>query len=232
MGTLIRPKTNVAVQYIEAIARHGSKGVTLSERDIWHQFYASYKHQSSISPVYGFYTQQDTYDWWKCVFRRTFEHEQSVADEHIDAAFDDVYHNFEYGLLPGAKELLESIKRDDKCKVAAYSNTDERIHVKLAQLGINEHFDWVMTSGETGLEKPRLQGYLRMLTIAGIPDEPEQAVHIGDDYHADYDGAKRAGLNALLMGSNPNVPSYLQMKSLNDVHNYLYRHQLTHSKPK
>ena len=32
-----------------------------------------------------------------------------------------------------------------------------------------------------------------MLTIAGIPDESDQALHIGDDYKADFWGAKQAG---------------------------------------
>ena len=74
----------------------------------------------------------------------------------MDSAFDDVFHNFEYALLPGAVQLLQAIKRDN-CKVAAYTNTDERIHQKLEEMKIDKYFDWVMTSGETGLEKPRLQ---------------------------------------------------------------------------
>ena len=77
MGTLIKPKTNVARQYIETISRYGPAGA-YTEKDIWMRFYDSYRHQANISPVYGFYTQQDTYDWWRCVFHRTFE----AGDKH------------------------------------------------------------------------------------------------------------------------------------------------------
>ena len=70
---------------------------------------------------------------------------------------------------------------------------DERIHGKLKDLGISDQFDWVMTSAETGLEKPRLQGFLRMLKIADIQDEGNLALHIGDSYAEDFEGSKKAG---------------------------------------
>ena len=65
--------------------------------------------------------------------------------------------------------MLESIDRS-KTKTCVYTNGDERIHRILKQLGIYDHFDFVLSSAETGLEKPRAQAYVRCLEVAGIKE--------------------------------------------------------------
>ena len=70
------------------------------------------------------------------------------------------------------REVLESINRD-LTKVAIYSNGDERLHLALEKLGISDLFDFVLTSAETGLEKPRAEVFLTILKTAGIKDPGE-----------------------------------------------------------
>ena len=121
MGTLIKPKTCIGKQYIEAILRQGASGSYCDEQ-VRKQFYESYKLQSKEQPVFGFYTQLDSVDWWRAVFQNTWKNNSELTSSQIADAFDDVYHNFEYDLIPGAAELLTDIKRKN-CKVAVYSNT-------------------------------------------------------------------------------------------------------------
>ena len=68
--------------------------------------------------------------------------------------------------------MLESIDRS-KTKTCVYTNGDERIHRILKQLGIYDHFDFVLSSAETGLEKPRAQAYVRCPEVAGIKKPSE-----------------------------------------------------------
>lgn len=68
--------------------------------------------------------------------------------------------------------MLKSIDRS-KTKTCVYTNGDERIHRILKQLGIYDHFDFVLSSAETGLEKPRAQAYVRCLEVAGIKEPSE-----------------------------------------------------------
>ena len=142
-------------------------------------------------------------------------------------AFEDVYHNFQYSLLPHASELLSDIKRDT-AKVCAYTNTDERIHGVLQDLDIYHHFDFIQTSAESGLEKPRVQGFLKILKIAGI-DQTDKCIHFGDKYKNDFLPAVELGIDAILMGEHEQVPQHKSVNCLGQFHDYLYRQKLTHS---
>ena len=186
----------------------------------------SYRYQSKENPVFGFYTQKSTKDWWFDVFRGSFVG-YNLDDEIVTLAFEDIYHNFQYTLLPHASELLCDIKRE-KTKVCAFTNTDERIHGVLSNLGIDQHFDFVQTSAESGLEKPRLQGFLKILKIADI-EEAEKCIHFGDKYKNDFAPAINIGMDAILMGEHEDVPRHKSVNSLKDFHNYLFRQGLTNS---
>ena len=95
-----------------------------------------------------------------------------IPDEDLEIAFKNVYHNFDYELLPLADRLLENLIKENT-KIFAYTNSDERIHKALRNLDIDHFFDYVMTSAESGLEKPRLEGYIRLMQVAEIEDPKE-----------------------------------------------------------
>ena len=138
-------------------------------------YHKSYKENCNIHPVFGFYTQLSTEEWWRTVFNGSLAH-LGIPDEDLELAFHNVYHNFDYQLLPLADKLLENLNKENT-KIFAYTNSDERIHKALRDLDIDQFFDYVMTSAESGLEKPRLEGYIRLMQVAEIEDPKELGLH-------------------------------------------------------
>lgn len=75
-------------------------------------------------------------------------------------------------LIENASELLNAINPEET-QVAIYSNGDERLHRVLEELRISHFFNFILTSAETGLQKPRPEAFIRMLKIANITDYSE-----------------------------------------------------------
>ena len=75
-------------------------------------------------------------------------------------------------------------------------------HTNLAQLkkvealGFGPYFEVIITSEEAGVEKPHARIFELALQALGV--QSERAVMVGDDLKADYQGARSAGLEALL----------------------------------
>ena len=69
-------------------------------------------------------------------------------------------------------------------------------------LGIRDYFDVVLTSKECGMEKPARQIFDIALTRVGVYDRT-RAVHIGDQWAFDVEGASGAGWQALYVKAPP-----------------------------
>jgi len=68
------------------------------------------------------------------------------------------------------------------------------IRTTLKNLGLERHFDAVVISGEVGHVKPHPAPFRAVLRKLNA--EPEEALHVGDNWLGDVQGAKRAGLRA------------------------------------
>lgn len=66
---------------------------------------------------------------------------------------------------------------------------------KLAQLGLLDRFDPVVISGDGGAAKPDPAIFLKACALAGV--SPSEALHIGDRYDLDAEGARAAGLRGV-----------------------------------
>ncbi len=111
-----------------------------------------------------------------------YEHFATVAPWRL---FDDV--------LPALEAL-----RSAGTPLAVVSNWDERLPRVLDALGLAGRFQAVVVSAEIGVEKPHQGIFEAALQRLGVA--PEQAVHIGDSAREDVEGARAAGLRALLLG--------------------------------
>ena len=91
-------------------------------------------------------------------------------------------------------------------RMAVISNTDSRMRKVLADLGIAQCFHSIILSGEAGCEKPDRKIFLWTLeavnAVNGHPDgivEVHDCLHIGDKLLCDYQGARNAGMQAVLL---------------------------------
>jgi putative hydrolase of the HAD superfamily len=62
---------------------------------------------------------------------------------------------------------------------------------------LQKYFSYLVASGTVGIEKPNKEIFLLASKMLGV--EPHRILHVGDDYEADYIGAKNAGFKVVLL---------------------------------
>jgi HAD superfamily hydrolase (TIGR01509 family) len=82
-------------------------------------------------------------------------------------------------------------------RLVVVSNANGVLHKAFDRLGLTPHFDVICDSCVEGVEKPDPRFFTIALTRSGA--RPETTMHVGDLYHVDVVGARRAGLQAILL---------------------------------
>lgn len=103
-------------------------------------------------------------------------------------------------LLPHAREVLEHLSGRGY-RIGLISNTGRTpgsvLRQLLERMNIARYFDLMIFSDEVLVRKPEKQIFNH--AIRGLSTLPRLSIHVGDDPEADFQGAKRAGMNALLI---------------------------------
>ena len=102
------------------------------------------------------------------------------------------------------------------------SNLAEPLPPIVASLGIDSHLDVLVTSLEVGAEKPDPRMFQAALNKVGI--SPNEAVHVGDQYHSDVGGAKAVGIHAVLLDRGnwrPDITDCPRIANLTDLVDHL-----------
>ena len=101
-------------------------------------------------------------------------------------------------VLPGAKEALEGVKRRD-LKVTVTGNVmfwpGSYTRLLLERFGLMNHIDKTFFADEVKAFKPMREMFEKPLKAFNV--RPEEAIHIGDTYAEDFEGALRAGMWAV-----------------------------------
>nr|XP_034181008.1 haloacid dehalogenase-like hydrolase domain-containing protein 3 [Osmia lignaria] len=109
---------------------------------------------------------------------------------------------------PGTIELLEYLRKKGLI-IGVISNFDERLEAILEDTRIRFYFSFVLTSYDFGMEKPHTSIFDEALRLTkerhSIDVAPQEAIHIGDSVSNDYNGAKNANWNALLIKRDDDV---------------------------
>ncbi len=116
---------------------------------------------------------------------------------------------------PGTPAALAAL-RDRELTVGCISNSDGTVADILAQVGLGEVLDFVVDSGVVGVEKPDPTIFRLALDRAGVT--AAEAMHVGDLFAVDVVGARRAGIEPVLLDplgryagrgcrTSPDVPS-------------------------
>ena len=142
--------------------------------------------------------------WLECPWVRRFERGQCGADEFavgmVDSwsmtvepdVFLEAFAGWPLGLLPGAHELVHSIK--PAARVCCLSNTNT-VHAERqwAEFGLEGFFEERFFSHEMGLVKPDREAFDHVIKALGCPAEK---ILFLDDNQINVDGARAAGLRA------------------------------------
>jgi putative hydrolase of the HAD superfamily len=118
--------------------------------------------------------------------------------EELKAALLDLHRRAHLwgATLPGTREALERL-RDAGIRLAVISNSDGRAATALAAGGLLDAFEFVVDSGEVGVEKPDPRIFRMALERMGV--SAGDALYVGDLYEVDVVGARAAGLEAALL---------------------------------
>lgn len=100
------------------------------------------------------------------------------------------------GAVPGAREVLKGLKGNGYL-LGVISNSDGRLETLLNEVGLAEYFSVIVDSRVVGFEKPDPRIFHWALERAAVT--PDQAVYVGDFYSLDVVGARRVGLDAILL---------------------------------
>lgn len=82
-------------------------------------------------------------------------------------------------------------------RLGVVSNWDCALPQHLARLGVAARLEVIAASAAVGVAKPDPAIFLHAARVAGV--EPSRALHVGDRRVEDYDGARGAGMRALLL---------------------------------
>lgn len=196
-GTLFDSVRHVAEVYAELAERHNK---FVSREEIARGFRSCF---ASAPPLAFDETDAERLEdlerlWWKDLVRRIFA--PTGGFERFDDYFAELFHHFaqteSWFLFDDAVETLESLKRRGFI-LALISNFDSRVLRIVEGLGIAGYFDSMIISSRAGYAKPAPEIF--QLALARHELEPHEVIHVGDSPETDIEGARRAGVQPVLL---------------------------------
>ncbi|WFB36543.1 HAD family hydrolase [Kiritimatiellota bacterium B12222] len=98
-------------------------------------------------------------------------------------------------IQPETSELLRRLSQTYRLGLLSNYPCSLSIKKSLRNLGILGYFDAVVVSADVGFAKPHHAAYDRIISKMNII--PEETVYVGDNWLADVQGAKQAGMGAI-----------------------------------
>jgi putative hydrolase of the HAD superfamily len=121
----------------------------------------------------------------------------------------------EFRAYDDAIPALHALRADGHGLVVV-SNWDCALPDWLGPPGLLQLVDGVVTSAEVGVAKPDARVFQRALEVAGV--EADQAVHVGDSPDNDVEGARSAGIRAVLVQRDGETPPGVEsIRSLREL---------------
>ena len=134
-------------------------------------------------------------------FNFVLEHAGIARSPGTDAALEELqaYHAVHNlwelvpeGVVPALERLRARVPR-----LVVVSNANGRLHTVMERLGLARFFDVMLDSHLEGVENPDPR--LFELALERTGGHPETTLHVGDFYWIDVQGARAAGLRAVLL---------------------------------
>lgn len=185
-GTLIKPWPSVGHVYAAVARRHGAR---VSARTLNRQFAAAWKAKKDFA-----HRLSD----WSDLVDRTFA--GLVETPPSESFFPELYEQFArpsaWRIFDDVIPCLEELRRRG-ARLGAISNWDERLRPLLRALKLESWFQTIVVSIEAGHAKPDSRVFAAAAEQLEIA--PSAILHIGDSLLEDFEGAKSAGFQALLL---------------------------------
>jgi putative hydrolase of the HAD superfamily len=216
VATLIRPWPSVGSVYARAAASPGAACPAQGLDAAFPQAYRELSPQRFFGRSGLQTSEARERRWWGQVVARTFVRAGCAAPppEAVAAGIEAFSRGAAWRPCAGALEALEALASRG-LKIALVSNYDARLHRVVRELGLGRFFDAVLVSSEVGWAKPSPRIYAAAL--AALRVAPTEALMVGDRPREDVEGARAAGLRALLydpLGRAPGPDSIRDLRRI------------------
>ena len=196
-GTLLRVEPSVGEVYAKYARSFGFRG---SGEELDHQFRKQWSKSGGIESLGKKSGEAAEKKFWRNLVFQVFEPSGGLNDfehyfETVYEAFTkkDHWHVFEDVVGSG---IFDKLKHDGII-LGVVSNWDSRLHTILKNTNLSGYFDFILASAQVGSAKPDKTIFVEALRRSGV--HSQEACHIGDEPHADVQGAKNAGIDAILI---------------------------------
>ena len=165
------------------------------------------------------------FEWWCDIAAETYQ-KVGVFDRFSDFRkfFAELYDYFAtaapWFVYPDVEPALTQW-REQGIKLAVLSNFDSRLYPVLTALKLTDFFADITISTQVGAAKPDRKIFATALQKCDC--SPEEVVHIGDSFTADYEGAINVGIKAFWLNRNTvSQPNINQFATLLDCVNFYF----------
>ena len=190
-GVLIHPNWQ---RVSDTFAGHGISVSATALRD------AEPEVKFGIDTAHGVSTTKDA-DRGSALFNGILDATGVARGDTRDAALSELYayhmeHNLWEDVDPAATATLAGL-RSRGLTLAIVSNANGVVQHAFERVGLHGYFDVICDSHVEGVEKPDPRFF--QIVLERTNSRPETTIHLGDLYHVDVVGARRAGLKPLLL---------------------------------
>jgi len=205
-GTLMRmDRERVAREYVALAHARGSKVDPAAARAMFAALDDEIPKRARQAPPLSLDDRAGEI-FWKTLFADGWSRLGLVRDE---TAVDKLYRQFRRGsfnrVFDDVHPALQAL-RSRGMVVGVLSNFTTDCEAVLRTLGIGDYFSFFAISAVVRAEKPARAIFEYALRAAKRP--AVQVLHVGDSPHHDVDGARGAGLNAILLDRDNWYPDY------------------------
>ncbi len=213
-ATLLRPDPPVEAVYAREFAADGAR---FSEEDLLRALTRAWKESHAAAGPNRYGGVRGEAEYWKELLGRVRSHLDggTVSPE----AFARLAAHFRspeaWAIYDDVMATLEDLRRRD-LKLAIVSNWDSYLPKLLAALDLDRFFPVLAVSAIEEVGKPDPEIFRRACERLGV--SAEEALHVGDSLTEDYEGARGAGLSALLLDRADRHPGVVErIRSLHEL---------------
>jgi len=132
-----------------------------------------------------------------------------------------LFKKISFALFDDVLEVLPELKEKGLILGLLTNATKDMISI-YRKLGLEPYLDFIVTSEEAGVDKPAPAIFQAALRQAGVG--ASQTIHVGDQYKIDVVGARRVGINPILIDRYdfyPEVSDCPRIRNLTELTSYL-----------
>ena len=199
-GTLLKVHPSVGDVYAHYSKPHGFKGTA---EELNFRFGMEWKKMGGMESLGATKGVKAEKKFWSDLVFKVFEISGGLHD--FDEFFECVYDAFrskEHWRV--FEDVLESgilgQLKSRGIKLGVVSNWDSRLPEILGSMGLAEYFDFILASTVVGSAKPDSLIFEEAIRLSGF--SAGEACHIGDEIKADFHGARKAGMDAIIIDRN------------------------------